>query len=67
MSNVLKWENDVIVTLAFQAQKSDFVTTLKEDSQGQTHITKAYKEWSIKSEYHLLIMRKKAIMETRIL
>lgn len=63
-----------ITALAFQTQKSNFVTTLNDNSQGQREITKVYKvhttevykKWSIKPE-SLLIMGKKTVMKATIL
>lgn len=62
------------MALAFQTQKSNFVTTLKDNSQGQREITKVYKvhttevykKWSIKPESQFINHEKKTVMETRI-
>ena len=56
-----------IMALAFQTQKSNFVTTLKDNSQGQREITKVYKvhttevykKWSIKPESQFINHEKK--------
>lgn len=55
------------MVLAFQTQKSNFVTTLKDNSQGQKEITKVYKvhttevykKWSIKPESQFINHGKK--------